>query len=84
MKVVCLLVLSIMGALAQIQPMFSGSSNCVACLGSMYYMCDTNTTKFACYQNQSQCLKFPQTSNIYSKCVLNATNLGYPVLSADP
>ena len=64
-------------------PMYSGIQNCVACLGSQYYLCDTNVTKFACYQNQSQCLKFGYTSNIYSKCVLNYTMTNIPVMSPD-
>ena len=57
-------------------------------MGSLYYMCETNVTKFSCQSNITDCTKykFPVKYNMFDKCISNntAASLGTTVLATDP
>ena len=54
--------------------LFSGIDFCTACMGSKYYMCETNVTQYGCYNNITQCTSanFPVKTNLWDKCILTS------------
>ena len=62
---------------------FSGVDNCVACMGSLYNMCETNITKFSCHNTLNDCLpnNFAVKTNMLDKC--NLANNGSSIFSSD-
>ena len=80
LAILLLLTLYLFPALSKL--LYSNSDCCVACMGSLYTMCETAVNKFACYGLPSDCTG-PNTTakyNMWDKC--NNVN-GTSILSTD-
>ena len=59
---------------------------CVTCIGANYTVCETPTDKWHCNNNITDCLakNYPVRTNLWDKCIKNATRFGKDVMIPDP